>query len=356
MVQKQYKRDAIPAEPLISRHVFLDTQVYRSLGHSSTNRAMELLKSQIEAHHIVLHTTDITLMEIQRQIRERVLTRQRELKDTQKDLSHWRKVAPKLLPKHFDFDAEELSARLYTKFLNFLLHECKLKSHRALLIKPSIIFKRYFDRKPPFDGENSKEFPDGFVVEALLAWCQKNVQQIYVVTEDKAFLRAVNNERSLTPLKNIHDLLARASTDLGSEGELAAETALNGQNFDESLTSTLSAAVPNLAFVYTGDLADGEAYGGEFISIEEINDWTVVGLNEISVSVILTIKLIAQVEVQYEDLEHAIYDKEDGRWFGAETTSTEITSEIEIEMVAEIDRGNGSIIDSDIITHEVRVQ
>jgi hypothetical protein len=51
-----------PAEPLSTRHVFLDTQVYRELGHDPANPALVTLKEQIKAHRVVLHTTDITLL------------------------------------------------------------------------------------------------------------------------------------------------------------------------------------------------------------------------------------------------------------------------------------------------------
>lgn len=356
MVQKQAKNPNKRVEPLVSRHVFLDTQVYRALGHSPTNRAMGLLKQQIEMHRIVLHITDITLMEVRRQIRERVLTRQREIKSLEKDLSHWRKIAPGTLNDAIDIDVASLSDALYEKFSIFLIENCNIKIHRALSVKPAIVFQKYFERKPPFDGENSKEFPDGFVIEVLSDWCQKNKKKIYVVTEDNAMLRAVDASSSLEGLKDIHDLLARAAADLSKRGESAAESALNKQAFDSSFVSTMQDAVPDLVFVYVGDLADGEAYGGDLDSVVEINDWTVVGLNDEYVDVILTTKLIVSVEVQYEDRDDAIYDKEDDHWFGAESTSTEIENEIEVEVLVEIERETGKIRDAKLLTQEVQIR
>ena len=46
-----------PAEPLSTRHVFLDTQVYHGLGHNPANPALVTLKEQIEARRVVLHTS-----------------------------------------------------------------------------------------------------------------------------------------------------------------------------------------------------------------------------------------------------------------------------------------------------------
>lgn len=55
-----------PTEPLRTRHVFLDTEVYRRAGFNISNTPFALLATKIEDGRIILHTTDITLAEIQR--------------------------------------------------------------------------------------------------------------------------------------------------------------------------------------------------------------------------------------------------------------------------------------------------
>ncbi len=53
-----------PTEPLRTRHVFLDTEVYRRAGFNLSNTPFSLLAKQIESGRVVLHVTDITLAEI----------------------------------------------------------------------------------------------------------------------------------------------------------------------------------------------------------------------------------------------------------------------------------------------------
>jgi PIN domain len=208
MVRQSSGEQHHPAERLASRHIFLDTQVYRALGHNPANRALALLKEQVNSHRVVLHTTDITLLEVQRQIRERVLARQRELTEIERDLAQWRKSAPKAAPA-IEFDAEALSTELFRQFEWFLRHECQAEVHRALAVAPAAVFETYFDRKPPFDKEVSKEFPDAFVIEALRQWCREQGDRTYVVTEDKAMTRAVSADGHLLALKDIHEVLTR---------------------------------------------------------------------------------------------------------------------------------------------------
>ena len=356
MVRQSPGKQHRPTVPLASRHVFLDTQIYRALGHNPDNRAMTLLKEQVTSHRVVLHTTDITLLEVRRQIRERVFARRRDLSDIEKDLAPWRKLAPKAAPKsEIGFDAEALSTELFQRLERFLRHECKAEIHSALAVAPAVVFATYFDRKPPFDGENSKEFPDGFVVEALRQWCRVQSNQMHVVTQDKAMTRAVSADEGLLALKDIHEVLARAVAYLGENGEAAAKEVLAKPAFDSSLEAALRSPTKELGYVYVGDLVEGEAYEGELLSIEEIGDWSVVGLNERCVTLILDATLQVRVEVQYEDREHAFYDREDDRWFGAEIASAKVADEIEVEILVDVDRKTGTVRGAKFLTQEVSI-
>jgi hypothetical protein len=211
---------------------------------------MTLLKELVTSYRLVLHTTDITLLEVRRQIRERVLARQRELSTIEKDLARWHKSAPKAAPKRtIEFDAEALSIELFHKFERFLRLECKALVHTAVAVAPAQVFETYFDRKPPFDGEDSKEFPDGFVLEALRQWCREESDRIYVVTRDQPMTRAVLADQRLLPLKDIHELLGRAAAELGAAGESAAETALVAPAFDSTLEGAVRAQMKEIGYV-----------------------------------------------------------------------------------------------------------
>jgi hypothetical protein len=81
-------------------------------------------------------------------------------------------------------------------------------STNALGIAPRDIFESYFRRDRPFDKKDSKEFPDAFVVMALDRWCEREHQKMYVVTNDKAMLRAVEQTKTLIAAPTLEDYLA----------------------------------------------------------------------------------------------------------------------------------------------------
>jgi hypothetical protein len=80
---------------------------------------------------------------------------------------------------------------------------------------------------------------------------------------------------------------------------------LNAPGFDASFERQLQAGVKDAAFVYAGDLAEGEAYEGQLTQIEQVGDWSIVGLSDRRVSLIVDATIKVSVELQYEDRDSA---------------------------------------------------
>jgi hypothetical protein len=254
------------------------------------------------------------------------------------------------------FNAEALSAELFERFKAFLKVECPAKVHQALQIAPDAIFAKYFDREPPFDGTDSKEFPDAFVLEALTRWAKTQDDQIYVVTKDKAMTRAVMAAAPhLLALQTIQDVLTRAAADPGSQAEAVAENLLNHATFNTTLEWLLKTKMKEATYVYTGNLEEGKVYQGELLAIEAVGDWSVVRLNSSRISLILDVTVKVRVEVQFEDYDSAFRDPEEDRWHGVENASTEVEDEVNVEVFAEVSLTSGEVVDAEVLTSEIVV-
>lgn len=335
--------------------MFLDTQSYRALGHNPANPALRILKQHIDAHRVVLHTSDVTLAEVKRQIRENVAEQYRELEKIEKKLKGWRKGAPKSAPTSpVKFDVELLAAELFQNFEVFIRFYCRAEVHLALDIPAVDIFARYFERKPPFDGENSKEFPDAFAIESLRRWCQESGDTMHVVTEDKAMIRAAV-AADMLPIPNIPELLRRAGAAFGHEADELAEAVLETPEFELSFVSSLRAQVQQAPFVYVGALAEGEAFEGELVEMIAVTNWSVAGWSDQRLTLVVECQIKVRVEVQYEDRESAMYDHEDDRWVGAEVASTDVEEEVEIEVLVGVDGRTNNVVEAKILTQEIDV-
>jgi hypothetical protein len=158
------------------------------------------------------------------------------------------------------------------------------------------------------------------------------------------------SEPSPVALKTIQDVLARAVAELGAQAEAIAEALLKHPAFDTTLERALKAQMKEATYVYTGDLAEGEAYEGELLAIEAVDYLSVVSLNPHRISLILNVTVKVRVEVQFEDRDSAVYDREDDRWFGVENASTEVE-----EILVEVNRASGEVIDAKVLTDEIEV-
>jgi len=167
--------------------------------------------------------------------------------------------------------------------------------------------------------------------------------------------RAVSADVNLLYLKDLTEVLSRAAAGLGPEAEHVTESLLNSPTFDATFTDLLQDQMSDAEFFYTGDLPEGEAYGGKLVSVEEVGDWSVVGLGDTRVSVILDAKVKVRVDVQFEDRESAIYDREDDRWFGAESAAVEIDDDADIQILVELDRSTGRAVGVKMLTTEINV-
>jgi hypothetical protein len=92
------------------------------------------------------------------------------------------------------------------------------------------------------------------------------------------------------------------------------------------------------------------------VRIEEVFDWSVVGLSASRISLILGVRVVILVEVQYENRADAMYDREDHVWIGTESAYAEVEDDAEIEVIVDVDRNAGEIRNGKILTPEVRIR
>lgn len=349
----QKKQKAV-SKPLETRHVFLDTEVYHKLKHNPVNRALTLLAEHVCEHRIALHTTDITLAEIRRQISEEVEQTRLALAKIEKDLARWRHTdnAIGIMPGLSGGTAEALF-RALASFLNV---ECRAQTHAAIAYSTADVFRDYFARKPPFD-KGDKEFPDAFMVKTLDAWCAAHGERMYVVTQDKAMQRYVEASPNLLLLTSIEELLAgaRATSEPDGAAEAIAEALLGAPDFDDRLERAIYSHVDELIVDYAGDLPEGEVSDVGFEGVIQFLDYRIVAKTRTRLSLLMNIDTEINASVTYEDRHLATYDREDDQWIGAEWETTEVRDSITLEMFVEIDIASGEFINSELLRTEYTI-
>jgi hypothetical protein len=349
------KRQA-EALPLETRHAFLDTQVFRKLKHNPNNRALRLLAAQVDARRLVMHTTDITLAEISRQIAEEVEQSRVALSKARKDLDRWRHTVPDIAPMP-DLSPDTADS-LFAAFRRASTDDWRAEEHRATAQPAAEVFADYFARRPPFDTAGSKEFPDAFALKALEAWCAVNGDTMYVVTKDAAVLRYATASKLLHPLETIEELLGAAERSAdgdNGDAEALADALLNLPEFDYRFEQALEPLIEDLEIVYVGDLPNGETTGVSFGGTIHFVDYQIVSRTSRRIGLLLNTDVEISIDVAFENRRHAAYDREDDVWMGGEWDTTAVGASITLELYLEMDVANGEIVKADLIRNEYHV-
>jgi PIN domain len=186
------------ASALVTHHVFLDTQVYRTHAHNPDSPMLLALRDHIAADRLVLHITDITLAEIERQLGELAGEAAAAMKKARRQFGGWKKRLPKTVTGDPpNFEQAVVAKAAFKQFRKRAQEDWRVVDHAATAVAAVDIFRDYFRRKPPFEHQGSKEFPDAFVVRSLEEWCKQNDERMYVIGADKAMAAAVEKSAVL---------------------------------------------------------------------------------------------------------------------------------------------------------------
>lgn len=342
---------------LKTRHVFLDTEVYRRYGHNLNDKVLQRLLRLTKEHISTLHITDITREEIRRQLSDMSAEVAQAVNKGNRSLRNWRFVRSRHLgnePVPADVDAADLATEAVRDFDITMTTEWRPKRHDALNLPAKHVFDAYFRRDPPFDKPDSKEFPDAFVVAALDKWCQENHQRMYVITKDKAMLRGVAQTKTLLPLATLEDYLALLVDDpkVIEKVERIFESPA-WDTVDQSVCEQLG----NLGTPYTGDLHDGEVIHHEAgDGPVELIEFKVISASDEEIEVVAKVKAPIRFEVQYLDTSTAWWDSEDKEFIGNGKEVQTLELEMPLSVLIIIDPEDESVIEVDLLTRDIYVR
>lgn len=190
------------------------------------------------------------------------------------------------------------------------------------------------------------------MLKALDQWCSDNGALLHVVTQDAAMSRGADRSAPIRHIATLEELLSRASVQPDVDLEAVAGAVVAAPEFDGALELLVEDIGDELILDYCGDLPEAEIVSQSSASIEAVIDYSTAWVGTKSVYMILTVEIDILVEVQYEDRSLAMYDREDDRWFGAETASTELSTKVPLEPFVEVELENFGVITSELLRTE----
>lgn len=193
-------------------NVFLDSNIYiRYNFNMYSNMHMKRLKDFINDNiNVKLYSNKIVEKECLSAINSKA-------KDTFKDIHALRnkmkwdmlsstKLKDNLEEIQIEDENElvEVSKENFYKFLN----DFNVINIPIDTVDTEIIFENYFNSIPPFEEKKKKEFPDAFIIESIKMFQKSNsYMKMYIVSQDKGFLKAFENNEHYICYEKIEDLL-----------------------------------------------------------------------------------------------------------------------------------------------------
>ena len=191
-----------------SWNVFIDTSIFISENYSFKSKLFSSLASLCKSGHVSILLTDITIEEIKANLLKSVNEAEAVIKKAStkarvlRNLDTYRYIF--LFEK---FDKEKIFNQLKDQLIEFI-KSCNIEIIKASEISAKDVFSSYFQGKPPFgEGKKKNEFPDAFVITALVEWCKKNDIEVNVVSEDPDFQNAISEKDNLDYLVSADFLL-----------------------------------------------------------------------------------------------------------------------------------------------------
>ena len=164
-------------------------------------------------------------------------------------------------------------------------------------------------------------------------------ERVYVVSKDKAVGRAAEAREHLIGVDGLHRLLALVASAEGHEIADAVWAAFDEPPLRASLLDGLAQVAGQMGGVYGGDrYYEADVLGLEVEELEAIADVTILRVDDDQVACVADARLAVFAELDYTDVSDAWWDREDQRYYGAESGVAGIRDVIAAKVFVELER------------------
>jgi len=363
------------------RLVAIDTEVFEKQNFNYESKVFQNLISLVQEEKIKLLITTVTYQEIKAHITEGAQQASTALNQAIKNIktnklckaSDERKIFSrtntsdrfykyKQLVEQAAPSFDEINSELLGKFENFL-EEVNATILQIDQASSDLVVQSYFSQTPPFrKGRKKNEFPDAFALFSLRAEAESQDRILYAVSGDsdwKSFCEKY--DEFLIGVDSLDNLLETIIREYEPEDEIEKCYEFLEDN-QQAVEREIASQFSDLEF--SVDLSSLVEWGSEEVYLSKIGSITIKDTSLIDIDNIepdedpdeihVVFELQAQIEftadVSFLSLEFAIYDKEDGKYYGSETINikTEQTAMLPVEVSLTLNREKDYTLSGDI--------
>lgn len=180
------------------------------------------------------------------------------------------------------------------------------------------VFTDYFGHRKPFgEGQKKDEFPDAFVLTSLEKYSKEINQHVVVLSAD-GDMEGYESKR--LDYEDYGQYVSKKVIEGVALDEMARSLLNEKMNLEQELKDAAVDYLDDFRLYQTLlDVAEVTYHSINEVKVE-INevDYEVISVNDKYIEVEIQPEVKFKVEVDYVNYDSAVYDKEDGQWYGTE--------------------------------------
>lgn len=302
--------------------VYIDTSVFYAENFFAPDNRISSLCKLAKENKINIVLTEITRQEVCRQIKTivrqswKAFNRDSRIFRNNSDIDKWRKATN-----------EKKEIEKITSLLDDFLTE----SHAKILdysycSNSEKVFTDYFEGKKPFgEGRKKDEFPDAFMLTSLEKYSLEMGRHIIVLSDDGDM---EGYESKLLDYENYGEYVSRKVAEGIALDELAKQLRDEIPLLESKIKDEVIEYLDDFRLYQTLlDLTEVsyQSVNEVMVDIDE-DDYEVVSVNDHFIDIEIQPEISFKVDVDYVSYEYAVYDREDGKWYGTEEEKYKVDS------------------------------
>lgn len=339
-----------------TRHIFLDTEVYRKNNFNLYNALFSRLRDHIHINGIVLHMTEITYREIYKELGNIIEKDTGEYEKVAKRIAKWNEFGVKIKPDlEMKRDVSEAKLKCQSIYNHILFNVFRAKKHKLDDLQIEKIINAYFLEKPPFhEPKKPKEFPDALTIDILTRWCNSRNRTMIVVSDDKGLRDAAEAAGCFYTLRTLNEYLEKIVEAEHPDVQRIANRVVSKISLHGHTEQVLAALVERVDIIYSGMLPDGEVTSIEVKSgIEFSGDPEVLFCDISRLDFVIEICVPFRYDISFYDTSSGMYDSEDKVFIGGHYSQAEREDEMVVRAFFSYDRENESLLTAGLLTQEI---
>lgn len=324
-------------EPIVT---FIDTSVFISqnlLGYKIKH--LERLSQENVLH---LKITDIVYKELLSHIRQEVQRANTSLKQVKTLLNKEGRILRNVSAHNDHFGIGKVNEDEYFGILKNKLdrfiedNEIEIVTSEYIDVSP--VIDQYFEGKPPFGSKKKSEFPDALSINAAENYLKTDELSGFFISQDNDFKEYESSHINTSyNISTFLDHIVRVVSDKRTElldalyekSQVEIERALS-KDYQDDITWAIQGYLDADPYIEYPDVVSSADFESEILIgvINEIESDTIASYEVEALTSLI-------VEIDYIDLDGAIYDKEERRWVGERTGNMTKTFNIHTISVVE---------------------